>query len=359
MSGEPLQLDGATRAQLEAVIDHLNANYADAVLLVARHLAGDRLDDAELHSVDRLAARFTGMLGGANRVVRLDFPAPCTTVDEVQVRLMEAVAAARAQAATEPLTSLEAELAANAGLPTRTAVVAGKTQLTPNLLEVTLAGLDDYSPLGGDECHFVLTSEDREGLCPTYTIADYQAQGQGGPVRGAYYTTRRARPEAGEIDLWVVLHDHPDSVGGWFQRAGVGHRLALWGPRRSFRAPADTRSLLLVADESGIAAAAGLIDELPDLRITAVLETVDAGHRPPLPARNDVTVHWVDRGRQTPGTGTALLEATRSVTAVTRFDAAFGAAESRTISAVRRHLRADLGLAAVRVLMTGYWRHTG
>jgi NADPH-dependent ferric siderophore reductase len=35
---------------------------------------------------------------------------------------------------------------------------------------------------------------------------------------------------------------------------------------------------------------------------------------------------------------------------------AFGAAESRQITAVRKYLRRELGLRSDQVFMTGYWR---
>ena len=157
--------DPVTQAQLDAVIDHLNANHADTVLLVARHLSGEPLYDAELASVDRMAGHFSGMLDGVGRAVRLDFDAPCETVHDIQSHLMQAVAAARAEAtAGEPLTSLEAEMAATARLPVRPATVTRRHRLAPNLIEVTLAGLDGYEPLGGDEYHFVLTATDAASL---------------------------------------------------------------------------------------------------------------------------------------------------------------------------------------------------
>lgn len=254
------------------------------------------------------------------------------------------------------LSALRAELA---GLRTVHARVRAVERVSPRLLQVTVSGLDGtpYAHLGGgDDFVYALVSHAAGGILPTYDMDDFRVQDPDDPVRGAYYTVRRARPAAGEIDIWAVVHDHPGSVSAWMAAAVPGDRIALWGPRRGFQLPDDVQHLLLVADESGFAAVAALIEVLPpDRRATAVLECVEATHRPPMPDHPGLEVVWVDRGGDEPGTTNRLLDAVSTrVSAVP--DAAFGAAESRQISAVRRHVRAAFGTPATRVLMTGYWR---
>jgi NADPH-dependent ferric siderophore reductase len=251
-------------------------------------------------------------------------------------------------------------------LPTIHAQVGATERIAPNLLQLTITGLggSPYDGLtGGDVFAYVMISHEPGGISPTYGMDDYRAQAPDDPVRGAYYTIRRSRPEVGEIDVWVVVHDHPGTVSAWMSAAAPGDPLALWGPRHGYRIPDDVAHLLLVADESGLAAAAALIETLPgDRRATAVLECVDAAHRPPMPDHPGLTVVWVDRGTDDPGAENRLLDAV--TTEVARSiadgapvpDAAFGAAESRQISAVRRHVRSAFGVPAARVLMTGYWR---
>lgn len=255
----------------------------------------------------------------------------------------------------EPLTSLVQELKATAALATVHGRVVNVRRITPKLLEVTVAGFEDYPLGGGDEFVYAMISPAPGGISPSYRMDDYRDQAPDDPVRGAYYTVRRSRPEAGEIDLWVVEHDHPGSVAAWMVAAAPGDRIALWGPRRGFQVPGDAEHVLLVADETGLAAVAALLDHIPPAcRVTAMLECVDAAHRPALPAHPALEVAWVDRG-DVPGATNRLLGAVMSaVTGVP--DAAFGAAESHQISAVRRHVRKVLGVPAARVLMTGYWR---
>ncbi len=233
-------------------------------------------------------------------------------------------------------------------------------RLVPGLLEVTLGGFAGYPLEGGDEFVYVMISHAPRGISPTYDMDDYRNQAADDPVQGAYYTVRRARPALGEVDLWVVEHDHPGSVAAWMMQASPGDPVALWGPRRGYHGQADAQHLLLVADETGLAAVAALLDTLPaDRRATAVLECVDAHHRPALPGHPGLETIWVDRGDDAPGRTNRLLAAVQSLAAASAPDAAFGAGESRHISAVRRHVRDVLAVPAARVLMTGYWRHGG
>jgi NADPH-dependent ferric siderophore reductase len=190
-------------------------------------------------------------------------------------------------------------------------------------------------------------------------------------VVGAYYTVRRWRPEVQEIDLWMVLHHEggePDDVDDprvgaaarWAAAAAPGDAVGLWGPRTAFEPPADTDSYLLVADETGLAAVAALLEQwgagpTPPPSTTVVVEVADAEHRVALPMAAWADVRWLHRDGADPGTGTRLLDAVRSVELGPR-TYAVGAAESRQVTAIRRHLRDERGLPAERVSMTGYWR---
>jgi NADPH-dependent ferric siderophore reductase len=229
-------------------------------------------------------------------------------------------------------------------------------RITPTLVQVTLAGFHGYPLVGGDEFVYAMVSHAPGGVAPDYGIDDVRAARADDPVRGAYYTVRRSRPERGEIDIWAVVHGHEGSVSAWMAAAEPGAPVALWGPRRGYQLPPDARHVLFVADESGLAAVAALVDGLtPDRRATAVLECVDADHRPPMPDHRGLTVHWVDRGADEPGAVNHLLAAVVEHVPAGP-DTAFGAAESHHISAVRRQVQATLGIASSRVLMTGYWR---
>lgn len=353
------ELDDTAHADLEATMAHLNGNHADTVLLVARHLAPQAVD-AELVRIDRLGATFVVRDASSDASeVTLVFPSPLGDAHEAQTHLFTAMSEARAALdPSVPLTSLEHELQVTASLRTVHGRVEGVSRVTANLLEITLAGFDEYPLEGGDEFVYAMVSHESGGIVPGYGMDQYRDQAPDDPVRGAYYTVRRSRPDVGEIDLWVVEHDHPGSVASWMMTCAPGDPIALWGPRRGFTVPDDSRHVLLVADETGFAAVAATIECLPSsTRATAVLECIDEAHRPPMPTATGLEVIWVERGADEPGVTNRLLTACMSLT--DRPDAAFGAAESRQISAVRRYVRSELGAPASRVLMTGYWRRNG
>jgi NADPH-dependent ferric siderophore reductase len=257
------------------------------------------------------------------------------------------------------VTRIERERREQAAIPTFHTSVVAVSPINAGLIEVDLAGgLDEFATLGGDEFFYMMMP--RPGADPIpddYTMAAYMAQAVDERPMGAYYTVRRWDPDRRRITIWVVMHGHDAGVGRWFEHCGVGDRVVIWGPRHSFSPPVEAREQLLVADETGFAAVVALLAETPPGRpSTVVLETIDEQHTIDLSGFPDATVRWLFRGDAEPGTGDALLRAVRDIDLDAAGLVAFGAAESRQITAVRRHLRDDVGMPAASVFMTGYWR---
>ncbi|HEX2575445.1 MAG TPA: siderophore-interacting protein [Aquihabitans sp.] len=229
--------------------------------------------------------------------------------------------------------------------------------LVPGLLEVELQGLDGLVPVAPDTFAYVMVDVTGGTIDPAFTIEDFMAQDGRGPIAGAYYTLRRRDPESGVVTLWAVVHDHPGSVGAWLRAAGPGDPVVVWGPRPGFVPPPRASSILLVADETGLAAVAAIVESLPDdVDVVARLEVADRAAAPPMPRHPGLDLRWVRRAGE-PGTGDELLDevAALDIGDVGRW-AAFGGAESRQVTRIRRLLRHERGLPAERVLMTGYWR---
>jgi NADPH-dependent ferric siderophore reductase len=355
--------DGDDAAMVDAVIEHVNGNHADTVAFIAEFhpdLAPAMVVvDAEITSIDRRGTTLAVAGSGTHRrTLRLDFAAPIGGADQLQVSLLALVDAARQAAPHVPLTSIEDELTVSEQLDSYCGEVRRVTPLTANLVEVTVGiGVDGPAFAGGDEYAWVMIGAAADGVPEGYGLAEFEEQPDDGAVKGAYYTVRRHRPDANEIDLWVVLHGHADSCASRLGGARLGHRLALWGPRPGFKPPPDAASLLLVADETGFAAAAALIDASPvETEITAIFETVDHHHEVAFPAHPGLDLHWAYRSSNA-ATNPLLSAVAHHIS--TPPGAAFGAAESRQISAVRRHLRTEFGMPASHVRMTGYWRAEG
>jgi len=84
------------------IIEHMNADHADAQVLYCRHLAG-RPDttEATMSAVDRYGFEMIAVSPAGRAAVRLGFPEECTTGDEVRMAMVAMVAEARA-AVTSP-----------------------------------------------------------------------------------------------------------------------------------------------------------------------------------------------------------------------------------------------------------------
>ncbi len=362
MTSETLTLDTEVQAEMELTLDHFNGSHADTVLFMTRHRGGQPgATGAEAVAVDASGIDVTATVDGRPLSVRLRFTEAVSTVPALREQVIGLIVGARREVGDgEPLTSLERELQLASTLTTFLTTVVEVDDLSPNLRRLIVrGGLEDYDPVGGDEFAYVLVPRDRAaGPFPDdFTMATYQEASDEERPYGAYYTIRRFDPDGPSLEIWAVLHDHDDGVGAWARTVEPGAPLALWGPRRSFHPPDGPRHHLYVADESGLAAVATLLDQLGPLKwATVVVETVDEDHEVVFGERPNVEIRWLHRGEAAPGTSAGFLSTVRSLDLDPADTVAFGAGESRQISEVRKHLRQDVGLPATQVLMTGYWR---
>ena len=247
-------------------------------------------------------------------------------------------------------------------LPTFVSNVAEITDRSPNVREIVLeGGLETFVSLGGDQFVYLMVRQPGGADVPAdHTMfAQLAADPLTGPI-GAYYTVRSWDQRTHRITLWMVRHGHRGSVGSWADRCTIGERVALWGPRAGFGARPGAGSWLFVADESGFGAVAALLDALPAAAsATVIVETVNADHEIDLMSRERFTVTWIHRGVNQAGTSPRLLDAVRSIdltNQTSRNLLAFGAGESRQMTAIRNHLRRHIDIAPDSISITGYWR---
>ena len=309
--------------------------------------------------VDREGVDIDVRVGDRRVPVRWSFGEVVGSAAEVRAQLYGAIGAARSAAGDRmPITSLEQERREQARDPHVLHRVAAVRSLNDGLLEVELAGgLDEFVTLGGDQFFYLMMP--RPGAEPIpdgYTMADYMAQSDDERPMGAYYTVRRWDAERRRITIWVVLHGHDAGVGGWVGRCRVGDRVLIWGPRHGFSPPVEARQQLLIADETGFAAVAALLDEMPAGQpSTVVLETTDEHHTIDLsgiPTRPCIGCSAVTTKR-------APACARRAVRALDLDpDRPRGVRRRRIASDDRRsrYLRDEVGLPSANVFMTGYWR---
>ena len=81
------------------IIEHMNADHADAQVLFCRYLL-DRPDTAEasMSAVDRYGFEMIAVSPAGRAAVRIGFPEPCTTGEEVRSAMVALVGEARARA---------------------------------------------------------------------------------------------------------------------------------------------------------------------------------------------------------------------------------------------------------------------
>lgn len=259
------------------------------------------------------------------------------------------------------------------------AEVIGTQRLSPGLVRITLAGpgLSDFVSTGvGDEYLrvFFPHGSDRSEVSLPYATEkawDWPDGAVRAPMRT--YTVRDHRPAHGtvgpEVDIDFVVHDG-GVAAAWALAAAPGDVVGLNSPTGLYEPPDDLTWQLLVADQTGLPAAARLLADAPvGVRTRAVLEVPDPEHRIEVADGPDTEVRWVYGGN---GHGPSRLdEVVAASLGATSTDAepatgadrpsdltggyVWVAGETRCLRAVRKHLRHTLGLPSTRYKVIGYW----
>lgn len=184
------------------------------------------------------------------------------------------------------------------------------------------------------------------------------------------YTPAAIRPDAGELDVDVFLHEPAGPASTWASAAAAGDRVIITGPdaRMGWTGyglhwqPGDARRFLLVADETAFPAVRGILASLaPDADVDLILECADpADDLVSYAAPEGVRVRVLSGGAPIVAEAVHAWGAGRGATAAS--DPAFYAwiaGEAGATTAVRRHLVTDLGIPKERVSFLGYWKRGG
>lgn len=353
--------DDPVAAAMAADLERFDDGFEDAVVRVVRALAGrPHATSARLTRIDSRGVEATV---DGEEGIRVAFAEPVADPLQVGDALLELLGRAR-EASGEGPTRAEQELAALAALGTYLTTVAEVVDVHPHLRRITFAGgdLEHFAPAGPDTFLYVLLPPPGRTELTIDRSFSWEAVPEmpedERPV-GAYYTLRAWRPEVAELDVLVVLHEG-GHASDWARRAGPGDPVALWGPRTAWDPPAGTDRYLLVADETGLPAVAGILEALPDdAAVTVLAEVADASERQELPTHPGAEVTWLHRDGAAPGTTALLAEAARALDRPGGTPYVWGGGESRAMTAVRRHVRDAWGLDRDAVSLVAYWRHPG
>ncbi|MCK9793122.1 siderophore-interacting protein [Isoptericola sp. 4D.3] len=267
------------------------------------------------------------------------------------------------------------------------AQVVTTKQVSPHLRRVTL-GIEDIDRLTlvGDDQWFrlFLPRPGQDALTlPTRTsnlgwYAQYLATPRARRPLVRNYTIRASRPELHEIDVDFVLHGHEDGGAGdeptgpgagFALAAQPGDRVGILDQGAYHRPRPECAWTLLVGDESGLPAVAGICESLPDdARGVAVVEVPTADDRQDFRVPDGVDLRWVERDRAAAGDpalgevpGRAALAFVRDSVLEAGLPAGDGyalvAGEQALAAGVRRHLVNDRQWSKTHVDFVGYWRH--
>ncbi|MEM7139934.1 MAG: SIP domain-containing protein [Actinomycetota bacterium] len=355
-----LRFDAETEEFLDLALDLVNDTHGDSMAMVCRWVeADDTIESGRLLGIDPygLDAEVDGADG--TRAIRSDWDEPITDLHGLEAALVGMVEKARHARPTDPPTNLELRMESAHRQVTHACEVLEVSDLGPRLRRIVFGPLPAWDDQGGDQAMTIFLDLPGRPVPDNVTLSELQALDDDVRPKGATYSIRRWDPDDRTVEVWLVRHgDDPETVSGWAGVAAIGDKATLFGPRRGSDAPEGTARFYGVCDETGLAATMAILDELPSDVPADLLVEVGGDAAFDLTDRPATSVHWVDRGDAEPGTGTALIDRSREVVRADEGVFVFGAGESRLVTAVRKHVRNELGVAARQVSLTGYWRRT-
>jgi NADPH-dependent ferric siderophore reductase len=253
--------------------------------------------------------------------------------------------------------------------------VLRREQLSPHWMRVTLGGgeIDAFRPMGFDQWfRLFLPLGGDEGLDRLPAKANklfgymrYLRIPDGVRPVMRNYTVREFRPategRGAEIDVDFVLHGSvADGTAGpasrWAEACEPGESVVVIDEGLAFNPERGTDRVVLVADETGLPAIAGICASLPShasglavIEVPAAEDALDFAH----PA--GVRVEWIVREHDVKP-GTPALQALRDASLPDAPFHAYLVGEQSLPTEGRRHLVNERGVSKDLVSFCGYWR---
>ncbi|HWM72774.1 MAG TPA: siderophore-interacting protein [Nocardioides sp.] len=249
--------------------------------------------------------------------------------------------------------------------------VVRREQLSPHFVRVTLGGgdVDRFRYMGFDQWFrlFIPVAEGSLSRLPRkldmVSYIRYLTISKAVRPVLRNYSVRAFRPDGvdgPELDVDLVIHGSADSAGpgmAWAQSCEPGDPVGLLDEGIGYNPdPALTR-VLLVADESGLPAAAGVLASLSDEATGhALLEIPSEDDRQELTAPAGVEVEWLVRKDHEQAPGQVATEAATDIGVPA--DPFYGwvvGEQSLPSTVSRQWIRA--GVPKQNIMFCGYWRH--
>lgn len=238
------------------------------------------------------------------------------------------------------------------------AEVVETPRLTSGMVRIVLGGpdLEGFRSTGvGDEYIRLFLPEPGQWE-PVYPRAteDSWAYDDGvdaGPMRT--YTIRAADPEAGRVTVDFVCH--PGGVAAeWALAARPGDRVGFNTPTGLYDPPADAGWQLLLADATGLPAAARILENTPaGIATRAVLEVAGPEEQQDIAAGSGADIAWIHGGNG--HAPSRLAEVLRGTELPSGPGYVWVAGEARATRDARKYLRRELNLPTTAYKVVGYW----
>ncbi|GAA5201343.1 siderophore-interacting protein [Microbacterium jejuense] len=248
-------------------------------------------------------------------------------------------------------------------------------QLSPHWIRVTLGGgeIDRFHPMGYDQWFRIFlplggdAGLERIPAKPNkvFGYLKYLRIPDGMRPVMRNYTVRAFRPATAtagaELDVDFVVHGsaHDGTAGPasrWAQACQAGESVVVIDEGLSFNPARGTDRIVLVSDETGLPAIAGICASLPsDASGLAIVEVPSAEDALEFAHPAGVTVRFVVReGEIKPGT-LALAALQQAALPASPFHA-YVVGEQALATDGRRHLVGERGISKDHVSFIGYWR---
>jgi NADPH-dependent ferric siderophore reductase len=249
--------------------------------------------------------------------------------------------------------------------------VLRRERISPSFARVTLGGgdIEAFRPMGFDQWFrlFLPVSEQSLSRLPnkldTLAYLRFLAIAKTDRPVLRNYTVRAFRPDGvdgPEIDVDFVLHGsgaHSGPAATWADACAPGDAVAILDEGISYHPPADLgRRTILVADETGLPAAAAILTSLDrDVTGTAIIEVPHADDAQQVDAPDGVEVRWVVRPSATDVPGVAALAAARELAVPT--DPFFGwVVGEQSLPTTLRRQWVQAGAPKNAISFCGYWK---
>lgn len=238
-------------------------------------------------------------------------------------------------------------------------VVERVRRLSPGMVRIVFGGdgLDGFVSTGiGDEYFrvFFPAEGQHEPNLPFPTEDGYWDFVEGvEPAPMRTYTVRGWDAEAAELTIDFVVHDG-GVAAAWALNARPGDVVGVNTPKGLYDPPAEIEWQLLIADATGLPAAARLAENAPaGVRTRVVLEVSSPEDELDFSVAEGVELHWVHGGNG--HAPTRIEEILRASELPSGPGYVWVAGETKATRGVRKHLRHELKLPASAYKVIGYW----